>query len=73
MSFLKIVFTRTLRDLMVKKEPKMRKNSKKDRENVGRVGLRSDDFYYKVESGENVRSYSHPSNVMFYEATNSAR
>ena len=35
----------------------MRKNSKKDRENIGRVGLRSDDFYYKVESGESVRSY----------------
>ena len=46
----------TLRDLMVKKEPKMRKNSNKDREYIGTVGLRSDDFYCKVKSGELVPS-----------------
>ena len=56
MSFSKIVFTTTLRDLVVKKAPKMRKNSKKECQDIGRVGLRSDDFYYKVKSGENVRS-----------------
>ena len=54
--FLKIVFTRTLRDLMDKKALKIRENSKKDRENIGTVGIASDGFYYKMESGELVRS-----------------
>ena len=41
---------------MIKKEPKMRKNSKKECQNIGTVGLLSDGFYYKMKSGENVRS-----------------
>ena len=36
----------------------MRKNSKKECQNIGTVGSRSGDFYYKMKSGESVRSYS---------------